>query len=134
MSSLVELDPYVRSAESLELPNPDEERVAFIPGSSRDRAESREAEIDSSTHILQVDTDGPRWKLKLYELYHNNTGLLLISLSQLCQSCMNISVKLLNKLDPPVPPFEVRASLMRCHFSERHDGFYLTNLRAISNL
>lgn len=106
MSMPIKSEPYARSTESLDLPHADEERVAFIPGSSRDHVESRGPEADS-TQGLQND-DSSRWKSRLYNLYQNNTGLLLISLSQLCQSCMNISVKILNGLDPPVPPFEVR--------------------------
>ena len=51
------------------------------------------------------------WPSKLYEAiieaYRSNVGLLLIMLSQFCSSCMNISVKILNGIDPPVPPFEV---------------------------
>lgn len=38
----------------------------------------------------------------------SNAGLLLIMLAQLFFACMNVSVKLLNSLDPPVPALEVR--------------------------
>lgn len=50
----------------------------------------------------------------LVELYKSNVGLLLIALSQLCGSCMNVSVKILNGLDPPVPPFEVSVLCFVC--------------------
>jgi hypothetical protein len=37
----------------------------------------------------------------------SNAGLLLIILSQLFFATMNVSVKFLNGLDPPVPPLEL---------------------------
>lgn len=42
------------------------------------------------------------------EFRHRNAGLLLIALAQAFFAFMNVSVKLLNDLDPPVPPLEVR--------------------------
>ncbi|KIJ53393.1 hypothetical protein M422DRAFT_25758 [Sphaerobolus stellatus SS14] len=41
------------------------------------------------------------------ELYLNNVGLLLIAASQLFMTLMNISVKILNQLDNPVPTLEL---------------------------
>ena len=42
---------------------------------------------------------------------HENSGLLLIAASQFFFSGMNLSVKLLNGLDEPVPTLEVSVSL-----------------------
>jgi hypothetical protein len=39
----------------------------------------------------------------------NNTGLLLVAASQAFFSLMNLSVKMLNSLDPPVSALEVRS-------------------------
>ncbi|CAG8665903.1 511_t:CDS:2 [Acaulospora colombiana] len=39
-------------------------------------------------------------------LFQNNIGLLYIIASQLSGTCMNVIVKLLNSIDPPVPTFE----------------------------
>ena len=41
------------------------------------------------------------------ELVQANLGLLLVASSQLFFSLMNVGVKLLNSLDPPVPAVEV---------------------------
>ncbi|KIM31357.1 hypothetical protein M408DRAFT_258013 [Serendipita vermifera MAFF 305830] len=47
---------------------------------------------------------------RIISLYQGNIGLLYIIASQLSGTCMNVSVKLLNELDPPVPTFEVCTS------------------------
>ena len=44
---------------------------------------------------------------KVRELVANNTGLLLVTASQAFFALMNVAVKKLNSLDPPVPPLEV---------------------------
>ncbi|KAI6012208.1 hypothetical protein EDC04DRAFT_735753 [Pisolithus marmoratus] len=41
------------------------------------------------------------------ECVHNNVGLLLVMLSQMFISFMNVTVKILNQLEPPVPVFEL---------------------------
>ncbi|KAH9923794.1 DUF6-domain-containing protein [Amylocystis lapponica] len=55
-----------------------------------------------------------RWKRfssHCVETFHNNTGLLLVASSGVFGSFMNVMVKKLNSLDPPVPTLEVsRAS------------------------
>jgi hypothetical protein len=111
-----------------------EERVAFIPTRSNRVANSDEFRLNvSEAHDLNAEGShisdlrsrhlgtlswrqpvepvnesriSRIWR-KLVVIYKANVGLLLIGLSQLCASCMNISVKILNGLDPPVPPFEV---------------------------
>lgn len=45
--------------------------------------------------------------IKVRELVANNTGLLLVTASQGFFALMNVAVKKLNSLDPPVPPLEV---------------------------
>lgn len=41
------------------------------------------------------------------ECVHNNLGLLLVMLSQMFISFMNVTVKVLNQLEPPVPALEL---------------------------
>ncbi len=43
----------------------------------------------------------------------NNTGMLLVAASQAFFSLMNVAVKKLNTIDPPVPAFEVRIRIIR---------------------
>jgi hypothetical protein len=43
----------------------------------------------------------------LSSFFDNNAGLLLVTASQLFASAMNLSVKVLNSLDDPVPTLEV---------------------------
>ena len=50
------------------------------------------------------------------EFGRRNAGLLLIALAQAFFAFMNVSVKLLNELDPPVPPLEVRL----CYLCREH--------------
>ena len=103
-----------------------EETVAFIPP----RTDGANSEGFRAADVLRKESaTGRRWWRRSARLgwwgestkelwiwsvwrsivgvYNANVGLLLIALSQLCGSCMNISVKILNGLDPPVPPFEV---------------------------
>ena len=128
MSSDVQLELYPRASLD-ELTAVDEERVTFITGSTKlastiiDGAGAVAAGAravhsgDKSANDelrLGYDDDGcgkdvKTWRPRLKELYENNLGLLFIMLSQFCASCMNISVKMLNGLVPPVPPFEVRS-------------------------
>jgi hypothetical protein len=53
----------------------------------------------------------------------NNTGLLLVTASQAFFSLMNLSVKMLNNLDPPVSALEVRSFRSTYHWIEYHDVF-----------
>ena len=128
MSSDVQLELYPRASLD-ELTAVDEERVTFITGSTKPAStiidgagavaagaravHSGDKSVNDELR-LGYDDDGcgkdvKAWRLRLKELYENNLGLLFIMLSQFCASCMNISVKMLNGLDPPVPPFEVRS-------------------------
>jgi hypothetical protein len=54
------------------------------------------------------------------EFTMSNAGLLLIISSQLFFAMMNVSVKFLNGLDPPVPPLELIVIRMVCGLS--YDG------------
>lgn len=47
------------------------------------------------------------------KLIVNNTGLLLIASAQAFFSCMNVAVKKLNSLDPPVPTLQVSMPMIR---------------------
>lgn len=128
MTSNVQLEHYPRVSLDDDLTAVDEERVTFITGSTKPSTDDsgitgEGPEVGARTQLggdkdggrwQRLDVDNlrnnsglARWKLRLRELYQNNQGLLFIMLSQLCGSCMNVSVKLLNGLDPPVPPFEV---------------------------
>ena len=132
MSSDVQLELYPRASLD-ELTAVDEERVTFITGSTKPAStiidgagavaagaravHSGDKSVNDELRLGFVD-DGcdarfgkgmKSWRLRLKEVYENNQGLLFIMLSQFCASCMNISVKMLNGLDPPVPPFEVRS-------------------------
>lgn len=130
MSSDVQLQQYPRQSLDDDLTAVDE-RAAFMPSkNSFEDAESR-----ANVPLSKGDKNlGDEWRMedddddelgvasgvglgrRLRELYENNTGLLLITLSQFCSSCMNISVKALNGLDPPVPPFEVKCMVFfQCH-------------------
>lgn len=50
---------------------------------------------------------GPRTLRRVREVAQANLGLLLVASSQLFFSLMNVCVKKLNSLDPPVPAVEV---------------------------
>jgi hypothetical protein len=45
--------------------------------------------------------------VELSEFVDKNTGLLLVVSSQAFYAAMNVFVKILNKLHPPVPPLEL---------------------------
>jgi hypothetical protein len=57
----------------------------------------------------------PRWVVQgttsMRSFVADNAGLLLVALSQFFFALMNVMVKKLNALDPPVPPLEVRLIL-----------------------
>ena len=101
-----------------------EERIAFLHSrhsasqdvirdddtkSWRDEEHSKHSALLPMTNSMETDDLDIHhlWRHTL-GVYKANIGLLWIVLSQLCASCMNISVKILNELDPPVPPLEVR--------------------------
>lgn len=65
-------------------------------------------------HSREVDYDSPRripWHRSAFEQvksgFKRNAGLFLVTGSQAFVALMNVSVKKLNSLDPPVPPLEV---------------------------
>ena len=49
------------------------------------------------------------WLVRARDTVRNNTGLLLVASSQAFFSLMNVAVKKLNGIDPPVSTLEVRA-------------------------
>lgn len=52
-----------------------------------------------------------RWLRSAQETWKGNVGLLLIAGSQAFFSLMNVSVKKLNSIDPPISALQVRAKL-----------------------
>jgi hypothetical protein len=61
------------------------------------------------THADRLSTFNS-WSSALSSFFDVNTGLLLVAASQVFFSAMNLSVKVLNSLDEPVPTFEVRST------------------------
>ncbi|TDL20467.1 hypothetical protein BD410DRAFT_899584 [Rickenella mellea] len=107
MTQPIERERYSRGDFLSDTLETDDELVAFIPRSSQEAYD-----VDSSRALAENRGTWTTSISSLRRLYENNTGLLLITLSQLFGSCMNVSVKLLNGLDPPVPPFELVAIRM----------------------
>ena len=67
------------------------------------------------SRVLRDDSDGQEsWNQiaarKTREIVKRNTGLLLIAVAQSFFSSMNVAVKILNSLDPPVSTMQVRQS------------------------
>ncbi|KAF8258681.1 hypothetical protein EI94DRAFT_1834861 [Lactarius quietus] len=62
--------------------------------------------IPKHKHVHQPTISGP-WRTALSSFFDDNVGLLLVAASQLFVSLMNLSVKVLNGLDEPVPTFEL---------------------------
>ena len=65
---------------------------------------TRSDELGDHSHRIHL---GAKTIIKVRELVVNNTGLLLVTASQAFFALMNVAVKKLNSLDPPVPPLEV---------------------------
>lgn len=71
-----------------------------------------------ATHVPPPEFDGPaslKGRIsvafaKPLDILRANTGLLLILASQVFFSLMNVAVKTLHSIDPPVPALEVRPS------------------------
>lgn len=59
------------------------------------------------SRLLRVWRQVTRWTSQMGEIVEDNIGLLLVASSQLFFSLMNVGVKTLNSLDPPVPAMEV---------------------------
>ena len=59
-----------------------------------------------NTHAYQSSIPG-KWRSALSSFFNDNAGLLLVMGAQVFFSAMNLSVKVLNSLDEPVPTLEV---------------------------
>ncbi|KAF9242862.1 hypothetical protein BU15DRAFT_72512 [Melanogaster broomeanus] len=74
---------------------------------------STPAPAPSSSNSIEASKDGWRMaKARVMEFMEANSGMLLILLSQLFNSLMYFSVKILNQLDIPVPALEIIAIRM----------------------
>lgn len=80
--------------------------VSYIPAPSPNRYNKRPSYSGRLHGYLQITK----------EVVKNNLGMLLVASAQLFFSLMNVWVKKLNSLDPPVPAFEVsfRDMFMMC--------------------
>ncbi|KAI0704448.1 hypothetical protein C8T65DRAFT_654066 [Cerioporus squamosus] len=72
-------------------------RVSFIPAPT----------MSTGSGSSQLTRTWLRWTGYLRAVVENNIGLLLVASSQLFFSLMNVGVKTLNSLDPPVPAMEL---------------------------
>src|ERR1700761_4411548 len=80
-----------------------------LPGSEEGRPKPDETSPllkPQSSHADQPTISGLR-RSSLSSFFDDNAGLLLVAASQLFVSAMNLSVKMLNSLDEPVPILEV---------------------------
>lgn len=80
------------------------------PRSGLSISQAHDAEFDSHDVLSGGRKDGcvQRWLARARDTARNNTGLLLVASSQAFFSLMNVAVKKLNGIDPPVPTLEVR--------------------------
>ncbi|KAI9450018.1 hypothetical protein BJY52DRAFT_1419736 [Lactarius psammicola] len=62
---------------------------------------------DETSPLLQPTYAYGPWRSALPSFLNDNTGLLLVAASQIFLTVMNMSVKLLNNLDEPVPTLEL---------------------------
>lgn len=67
-------------------------------------------EVNETTELLggRAVSTTPLWR-KTKLLVQRNAGLLLVAASQIFFALMNVTVKALNSMDPPVSALEVRA-------------------------
>ncbi|KAE9398047.1 hypothetical protein BT96DRAFT_1020384 [Gymnopus androsaceus JB14] len=67
------------------------------------------SEADNESHENSQSKTGrlASFWTQLLDLYHRNVGLLLIVASQAFLASVNVAVKKLNTIDPPVPTFEL---------------------------
>ena len=83
------------------------------PSSSSSTLQSEEREVSSVNVNVQFDEEGNitsrinSWLTSAKDVMQRNTGLLLFILSQAFVTFMNLAVKLLNTIDPPVTALEV---------------------------
>ncbi|KAF9242857.1 hypothetical protein BU15DRAFT_72508 [Melanogaster broomeanus] len=88
-------------------------RTTRTYGDSVRRVASTPALEPSSSNSIEALKEGRRMaKARVMEFVEVNSGMLLILLSQLFNSLMNFSVKVLNRLDKPVPAVEIIAIRM----------------------
>lgn len=80
---------------------------ALLPSDTRNDAD------DSSNDLGFYENDAERtgkfaaFLAQLSNLFHRNVGLLLIVTAQAFLALVNVAVKKLNMIDPPVPTFEL---------------------------
>jgi hypothetical protein len=106
------------------------ERRALLSSSDPELSAGRDGSADLNETTPLLRTNRPRvlqWNYLEWwsparsaasAFVDENSGLLLIAASQFFFSGMNLSVKLLNSLDEPVPTLEVGVSLPVFFFSE----------------
>lgn len=84
------------------------ERVASSEAAANEDLNSTSAPRHSAHHAATL-----MWQdfvSKTRDIIQNNSGMLLIASSQAFYSLMDVSVKKLNSIQPPVPTLEVRAA------------------------
>ena len=81
---------------------------AFVPQHARSRPETSPHKISRHIDLKILPDSVERFITESKRIYKGNVGLFLIALSQFFSACMNTSVKILNGIDTPVHPFEVR--------------------------
>jgi hypothetical protein len=89
-------------------------RAVYTPGTAaavtilQSSSSSTPSQPPNSTHDSHEET-GRRTAFvsQVLQIVANNKGLLLVAAAQLFFSVMNLMVKKLNSLDPPVPTLEV---------------------------
>ena len=88
---------------------PEYAHTASVPSSSsRDPSEDHEEFGEGG--VLH------RWLASANDVVQRNTGLLFILASQAFFALMNVAVKILNSIDPPITALEVCFSSLFCSF------------------
>ena len=82
--------------------------------SSRLHSELDEASRPSIEDEGVISSRIHSWLDPALDIVQRNTGLLLFITSQLFATFMNLSVKILNNIDPPITPLEVCLSFVFC--------------------
>lgn len=83
------------------------DRYTFHSAESSPQAIFFPAPSGSSTNRTKTWLSAANVVNRMRELFERNIGLLLVASSQLFFSLMNVGVKVLNNLDPPVSAVEV---------------------------
>ncbi|EJF60876.1 hypothetical protein DICSQDRAFT_137097 [Dichomitus squalens LYAD-421 SS1] len=76
-------------------------QVSYIP------APTTSDTADPTSSYVRILREASRYKRRAREVFESNIGLLLVASAQLFFSLMNVGVKQLNSLDPPVPAVEL---------------------------